>query len=107
MTATEVMARTQEKSALLAPLSGRYQTELFNPMTDRELDLLERAGQFGEMPEELQRALQSDEASITLEYESPSMKSQKMEQGVGMLNTVQACASLIQMDPTLAQIFNT
>jgi len=73
MTATEVVQRTQEKGALLAPVMSRQQFEDLGPMIEREIDLLARQGLLPDMPPELVEA----EGEFTIDYTSPLAMSQR------------------------------
>ena len=53
MTATEVIERVAEKTALLAPTMGRGQSEFLGPCTQREIDLMVEIGIAPQMPPEL------------------------------------------------------
>jgi len=53
MTATEVMARVEQKMRFLTPIIGRLQSELFNPMIHRMIGILSRQELLPEMPPEL------------------------------------------------------
>jgi len=53
MTATEVMARVEQKMRFLTPIIGRLQSELFNPMINRIIGILSRQNKLPEMPTEL------------------------------------------------------
>lgn len=53
MTATEVMERVAEKSALIAPTMGRLQTEFAAPCIAREIEVLTELGLMPEVPQEL------------------------------------------------------
>jgi hypothetical protein len=53
MTATEVMARVEQKMRFLTPIIGRLQSELFNPMIQRIIKILSAQDKFPEMPVEL------------------------------------------------------
>jgi hypothetical protein len=53
MTATEVMARVEQKMRFLTPIIGRLQSELFNPMIHRMIGILSRQKKLPEMPPEL------------------------------------------------------
>lgn len=85
MTATEVVERTAEKSALLAPTMGRLQSELLGPMIERELDVLEEMGLLPEMPPELKEA-QGDYQII---YTSPMAKGMYAEEVSGFMRAVE------------------
>ena len=49
MTATQALQRAQEKGQLLGPTMGRQQSESLNPTIEREIDIMSRRGQIGEM----------------------------------------------------------
>ncbi len=54
MTATEIMARVEQKLRFLTPIIGRLQSGLFNPMIHRVIGILSRQkDKLPEMPEEL------------------------------------------------------
>jgi len=53
MTATEVMARVEQKMRFLTPIIGRLQSGLFNPMIHRIIGILGRQGLLPMMPEQL------------------------------------------------------
>jgi hypothetical protein len=53
MTATEVMARIEQKMRFLTPIIGRLQSELFNPMIHRMIGILSKQNKLPEMPQEL------------------------------------------------------
>ncbi len=53
MTATEIMARVEQKLRFLTPIIGRLQSGLFNPMIQRTLGILSRQGKLPPMPPEL------------------------------------------------------
>lgn len=53
MTATEVMARVEQKMRFLTPIIGRLQSELFNPMINRIIGILSKQNKLPEMPAEL------------------------------------------------------
>jgi len=53
MTATEVMARVEQKMRFLTPIIGRLQSELFNPMIQRIIGILGKQGKLPDMPPEL------------------------------------------------------
>jgi hypothetical protein len=56
MTATEVMARVEQKLRFLTPIIGRLQSGLFNPMIDRMIQILSRKGLLPQIPEQLKEA---------------------------------------------------
>lgn len=90
MTATEVLERTKEKGVLLSPTLGRIQTEYLGPLIDRELDILSRQGLLPEMPPEIEEA----GAEFKVEYDSPLSRSQRSEEAVGLMRTVETAMQI-------------
>lgn len=99
MTATEVMERTKEKSFLLAPTVGRQQSEYLGPLIDRELDVLSRQKLLPPMPQALIEA----KGEYHLEYDSPLSRSQRSEEAVGLMRTLDYATSVINVtqDPSI------
>lgn len=102
MTATEAMLRAQEKGALLAPTMGRQQSEMLGPLIERELDILGRAGVLPPMPD----AMVELGGEVEVEYVSPLARSQRAEEGVAILRTLESVAPLAQIDPSVLMVFN-
>jgi len=102
MTATEVLERAQEKGMLLGPLMGRQQSEFLGPMIERELDILARAGQLPEMPQEL---LESG-GEYKVEYESPLARAQRAEEGVAIVRTFEVMTPLAELRPDIFDNFD-
>lgn len=94
MTATQVLELAKEKAALLAPIMGRQQSELFGPMTERELDILNEAGILPPMPDSLIDA----GGEVNIEYLSPMSLAQRAETGVSIMRTLEAVIPLTQTD---------
>lgn len=82
----QIMEIVKDKAALLSPIMGRQQSELFGPMTERELDILNAAGLLPPMPEAMIEA----DGEVTIEYMSPMAIAQRAETGVGILRTLEA-----------------
>jgi hypothetical protein len=102
MTATEAMLRAQEKGALLAPTMGRQQSEFLGPLIEREIDILARAGVLPPMPD----ALREYGGQVEIEYVSPLNRAQRADEGVAIMNTLQAITPLAQIDPSVMSIFD-
>ena len=97
MTATEVLARTQEKGILLAPTAARLEQEYLGPMIERELDILSRQNKLPELPAELVEA----GGEYTIKYESPLTRAQRSSQLIGITETVNMAMSAAAIDPTV------
>jgi hypothetical protein len=93
LTATQVMEMAKEKAALLSPIMGRQQSELFGPMTERELDILDAAGLLPEMPD----VLIEMGGEVNIEYTSPLAQMQRSESAASILRTFEAVAPLAQL----------
>ena len=102
MSATEAMLRAQEKGSLLAPTMGRQQSEFLGPLIEREIDILGRAGVLPPMPQ----ALIDFGGQVEIEYVSPLNRAQRAEEGVAIMNTLQAIAPLAQIDPKVMMVFD-
>lgn len=79
MTATEVIERVSERTALLAPTMGRLQSEMLGPMVDREIELLDELGVLPPPPPELIEA----QGDYEVVYTSPMARSINMEEVSG------------------------
>ncbi len=102
MTATEVLARTQEKGILLAPTADRLEQEYLGPMIERELDILARQGVLPELPGELIEA----EGEFSIVYESPITRAQKSGASMGMQETFNMAMNAAAVDPTVLDRVN-
>lgn len=103
ITATEAVLRAQEKGQLLAPAMGPQQAEYLAPMIQRELDILARADQLPEMPDELREA----GGIITIEDTSPLSRLQQAEDAAAILRWYEAATPLAQVDPSILDVMNT
>lgn len=102
MTATEVIARTREKGALMSPAMDRLQSEALGPMIERELDLAFMAGDLPPMPDALVRA----GGEFDIVYESPLSRSQRSEELLGIQLTLETATNVAQFDPTILKRFD-
>lgn len=101
MTATEVIERSAEKAAEIAPTMGRLQTELLAPLITREMDVLHELGRLRglEMPPELIEA----RGEYEIIYTSPLSKGQYAEEISGFARTLEVAVGASQAtgDPSL------
>jgi hypothetical protein len=104
MTATEVIERTNEKGILLAPTSGRQQSEYLGPLIERELDLMVQLRLLPPPPQELIEA----KAEYEVEYTSPISRAMKAQEASGFIRTVESVKELVNItgDPSLLDPFN-
>jgi hypothetical protein len=91
MTATEVMERVAEKSALCSPTQGRIQSELLGPEVMRALDIAHSLNKIPEMPPEL---VEANDYEIV--YTSPLAKSMYAEEVSGFMRAVETALTITQ-----------
>ncbi len=98
MTATEVMERVKAKNALIAPMMGRQQCECLGPMTERELDILQRDGLLPPMPPELKEA----GGGIHIVYDSEMSRAMRADEASGFMRTLETAINYSQatQDPS-------
>jgi hypothetical protein len=102
MTATEVLERLREKGVLLAPATGRIETELLGPMIEREIDIHSRAGRLPPMPAELE----DSGGNFKIIYDNPMSRAAKAEQVGGFFQVVERLAPIASIDPTVYDVFD-
>lgn len=99
VTATYWLQRAQEKGDLVAPPSGRLQSELFGPMIDRELGLLQRQGRLPPPPPVLLEA----EGEYDIEYVNEAQRLQSSRKVMGIRSTIELATALAPLDPRAAK----
>lgn len=92
MTAREVVERTQEKLQQLGPVVERLQDEFLSVIIQRVYSILDRAGAFPPVPDELIDVIGSED--INVDYISPLAQAQKMS---GLINIEQGLSIVAQM----------
>lgn len=104
MTATEVLERAREKSALLAPIAGRQEFEDLGPQIDREMDLLIQQ----RLLPPFTPAMLEAGAQFRVEYDSPMTRMQKAEASGGGIRMYQIAAEIAAQtqDPSAFDWFN-
>lgn len=101
MTATEALLRAQEKGELLGPSVGRQQTELCDPLIQRELDIASRVPRLlPEMPPELQEA----GGILATKYTSPLDRMQQAGDGAAMLRWLEAATPVVAVKPEVLNV---
>ena len=95
MTATEVMQRNEEKMRLLAPVLGRLQAEMLQPLITRSFNIMLRKGLLPQPPISLQGQ------TVDIEYVSPLARSQRNGDVQAILRTLEIITPLAQMLPVM------
>lgn len=104
MTAREVMERTQEKMQQLGPVVERLQSEFLNPIIERTYGILDRAGIFPPIDDEIAEMLNG--LDVKIEYISPLAQAQKMSSLVNIEQYYAFIMSLAQGNANIVQKFN-
>jgi hypothetical protein len=94
MTATEVVQRNTEKLRILAPVMGRLQSELLQPMIIRIFNIMLRNGLFPEAPEILLNQ------EVDVEYVSPMALAQKGEELNSIVKGLELFGNISQLAPS-------
>ncbi len=102
MTATQALELMQERATIMSPIGGRLESEGLGPITERELDLLQRAGQLPEMPPELIEA----QGEYKIEYTSPMRKAMRASEAIAISRTLEAIMPVAQVDPGVLDVFD-
>ena len=100
MTAQEVMQRTEESMRLLGPMLGRMQSEFLRPLIDRVFRIMWDRGLIATPPDILSGV------KLDMRYSSMIAKSQRVNEGQSMLRVMQSAAPFLQLDQSLAMIFD-
>lgn len=95
MTATEVMQRNEEKMRLLAPVLGRLQAEMLQPLITRSFNIMLRKGLLPTPPTALQGT------TVDIEYVSPLARSQRTGDVQAILRSLEIITPLAQMMPVM------
>ena len=101
MTATEVMARQEEKMRLMGPMIGRLQVEFLGPLIDRVFRIMSRMKLIPQAP----GILEGMEMKIV--YTSPIARAQKSNQMFTVSRLFESLAPLFQVKPELLDNMNT
>jgi hypothetical protein len=99
MTATEVLARLQEKGTLIGPMVSR-QAEFLGPMIDRELDILSYQKKLPPMPPELREA----GGEYQIEYTSLLNRMMRSGEAAGYLRTVDTALQIVNATQDLSHL---
>ena len=94
-TATEVLARQEEKLRLMGPHLGRIQAEFLDPLIRRQFGIMRRANLLPPAPKQLLRA------GIRIEYVSPLARAQRAGEGAAIVRALESLAPLGAIKPEI------
>lgn len=94
-TATEVLARQEEKLRLMGPHLGRIQAEFLDPLIRRQFGIMRRANQLPPPPRQLQAR------GVRIEYVSPLARAQRAGEGAAIVRALEALAPIGAVKPEI------
>lgn len=104
MTATETMAKQNEKIAILGAAIGRFQSEALQPIIDMVYDISYNAGRMPEPPDIVKERYGNQ--AIRVDYTGPLAQAQKRLRMQGSQAALQAALPYAQFDQTMIDRFN-
>lgn len=94
-TATEVLARQEEKLRLMGPHLGRIQAEFLDPLIRRQFGIMRRANLLPPPPAQLRAR------GIRIDYVSPLARAQKAGEGAAIVRALEALAPIGAIRPEI------
>lgn len=107
MTATEVLARQQEKGDLLSPVGGRLENEFCSKLIEREIDSMASSGIFdadGFLP--MPKSVRDRGGAYSINYLSPMARYRQSGEAAGAEKMIQSLIPIAQIDPTVMDIID-
>ena len=104
MTATEVHERIDEKLTLLAPMIGRLQRELFQPIIMRVFGILKRTGKLPTPPPAVEN--QINEPDFEIKYLGKLAQALRQMKMKGFLNALNQISGLFESRPDILDNIN-
>lgn len=103
-TAVEIRERVDEGLRLIGPQVGRTQTEFAGPLLRRVYGILDRAGAFPPLPDDLNQLVEAVGLDIT--YSAPLFNTQRRQDIQALSRTLEVMIPMGQVDPAVYDIFN-
>ena len=100
MTATQVIEISERAQALIAPILGRMQVELLEPMIERVFGIMNRAQMLPPAPPIIQGV------PMQVQYISPVARAQRGSEVRSIVDTLGVVGQVAQMDPTVMDNIN-
>ena len=105
MTATEVRIRTEEYVRAALPLFEPLETDYNGALCEKTWNILMREGAFGNLREEMPKALQGQDISFS--FQTPLQSAQEREKAASFQELIQLLAAGIQVDQKLVMEVDT
>lgn len=106
MTATEVLARLEEKAQLLSPTTGRLEAEDLGPMIAREIDLYSRSSEGAWVLEEMPEQLRERGGAYKIVYRSPLARARRAAEALAITRTMEIAGTAAAVDPRAALVID-
>lgn len=100
MTATQVLELSAQVQRHMAPILGRIQTELLEPIIERVFEIEVRAGRISDFPDILGGEV------IKVNYVSPVSRAQKANDARAIIDFSTVVANLSQADPSVMDLYD-
>lgn len=94
-TATEVLARQEEKLRLMGPHLGRIQAEFLDPLIRRQFGIMRRGNLLPPPPKQLRAS------GMRIEYVSPLARAQRAGEGAAIVRALESLAPLGAIKPEI------
>lgn len=94
-TATEIIARQEEKLRLVGPHLGRIQSEFLDPLVRRQFNVMWRAGALPPPPDTIRNS------PIRVSYVSPLARAQRANEGTAIIRAFEALTPLTALNPSI------
>ena len=100
--ATAVLEIAAKQGALIAPYGEQFDTDVANPVTQRDLELALRAGQIDPFPPEVIEA----GAWPLIEYDNPLSRMARAEEPAGLTRMIEVLAPFAQSRPDVFDVID-
>lgn len=105
MTAYEVARRYQLAQMLLGPTFGNIIDHGFDPLIEASFNMLLANGAFPEPPGGLAELLKETNGKVSVEYESPLARVQRVQEIESIQNTLEAVGAMVEVKPDIMDNF--
>ena len=106
MTAFEVQVRYELMQRILGPTLGRVEIEFLEPLVTRVFWILQRRKMLDPMPDSLVTYLNKKGGKITVQYEGPLARAQRLQESVAVQRLFQIILPLSERNPEVMDILD-